>query len=125
MNGKLLIPIFIYIALQLFYDLFGVNYNPNMSEYESIICTRWSIFYFNMQYLCWLVLVVLIPKRKGFLNMLPYSVIAIGLITYILMEIKYINSPFDVYYAQVNLFKKYILPIVIISTGLIYYIIKK
>lgn len=112
MNGKLLIPIFLFIALQFFYDLFKVSNN-----------THWSIYYFSAQYLSWLVLVALIPKKRGFINRLPHIVLILGLLTYIVLELKYWNYSYKEYYAQVNDFKKYILPIIIIFIGLLGYLI--
>ena len=97
------------------YDLFGVVQN-----------THWSIFYYSAQYFAWLVLVILLMKRKLlYRKNIPYYIISLGLIIYLLFELKEWNAPYLEYYKNVNDFKPCILPISIFISGLTYYILKK
>ena len=115
MNGKLLIPICIFIACQAMYDLFGVIQN-----------THWSIFYYSAQYFSWLVLVILLMKRKLLTrNNIPYYIISLGLIIYLFFELKEWNTSYIEYYSKVNEFKPCILPISVLITGLTFYIFRK
>lgn len=114
MNGKLLIPACLFIVMQFFYDLFGVAFT-----------TKWSIYYYCSMYLSWLVLMILLSNRKKIKRSIPYLVLGAGFVIYIIMELSCWNMSWDEYYKNINEFKKYILPIATIITGLTYYILKK
>jgi hypothetical protein len=119
MNEKILIPVCIMIVLQFAYDLFGISFN-----------VKWSIIYFSSQYLSWLVLIFLgikwiKPIKYAFNKNLPFISLAVGLIIYIILEFRCWYWTWDDYYEYINEFKKFILPIAAIITGLTYYLLKK
>ena len=113
MSGKLLIPLCFFISCNAIYDFLGEIQNTN-----------WSIFYFTSQYFAWLLLVILLPKPKPYIKKIPYIVIGIGLIIYILIELNNWGSDYREYYSNVNSYKSVLLPITIILSGLTFYLLK-
>jgi uncharacterized membrane protein YoaK (UPF0700 family) len=113
MRNKLIIPVCVFILGQLIYDVFGEIQNTN-----------WSIYYYSMQYICWLLLVILLPKPHVYIKKIPYFVLASGLIFYIGIEFSKIGMDYKEYYLSVNEFNQFILPITTIIAGLTYFIIK-
>lgn len=99
--------------MQLVYDVFG-----------KIQDTNWSIYYYSMQYFCWLILVIMLTNRKSNIKKIPYFVLASGLLFYIVIELSKIGMDYKNYYLSVNEFYQFILPISVIISGLTYFIIK-
>jgi len=113
MSGKLLIPLCFFIICNSIYDAFGEIQNTN-----------WSIFYFASQYFAWLLLVILLPKPRTRISKIPYWVLGFGLVIYMLLEFGNVGRDYQVYYLNVNSLKAVLLPVILIITGLTFYLIK-
>jgi len=114
MSGKLLIPLSFFTICNAIYDCFG--------EIQS---TNWSVFYFASQHFAWLLLVILLPKPRTRIGKLPYWVLGIGLVIYILLEFGNVGRDYRIYYLNVNSLKAVLLPIALIITGLTFYLLKR
>lgn len=114
MNNKLLIPLCLFVTVQVVYDFFGLIQNTN-----------WSIFYYTGQYASWLLLVILLKKPLTITKKIPYFVLASGLLIYIGIELSRLGMSYEQYYLSVNEYEKAIIPVSIIISGLTYFILKK
>ena len=113
MISKHLIPISFFIVCQAIYDFYAPSQNTN-----------WSIFYFSSQYLSWVLLLIIIPSYKNIIKNIPKFVMIAGLMIYIGIELSKIGLGYEEYYLSVNSFQACVLPVVVMITGLTYFMIK-
>ena len=114
MSNKLLIPLCLFVIVQVAYDFFGIIQNTN-----------WSIFYFTGQYASWLLLIILLKKPQANTKKIPYFVLASGLVIYMGIELSRLGMNYEQYYLSVNEYEKAIIPVSIMISGLTYFILKK
>ena len=111
-NGKLLIPISFYLIAMSIYENFAVSEN-----------TTWTIFYMVCVYSSWLLLLLLMPKKRT--RIIAYRVLQVALFSKIVIEISKLGMAYDDYITSINDFTAMIIPSSIMIAGLTYFILKK
>ena len=91
------------------------------SYFASAGCTNWSIFYFSLVYLSMMLISIDVTYRENSQSMQLTSIsFSVFFLILMIMELSFINVPFDKYIINVNDNKIRILILGLLSISLIY-----